>query len=238
MIRNPAPFVLASILASYPSDSISESLPILLEEPDLELPGDLRALILERTSAANLPDLQSEYISIFDNGRDSNPIYETEYDRRRALAKGNELADIAGFYQAFGFALDSSQDGMEMLDHAGIELEFYALMLMKEIHLTETRDSNGAEIVTDAGAKFLKAHLGRFIGSISRRPGVEASAFYGPVFAWCAGLIASECKRLDLEVIPADWVDGEALKEEEMNCGLGGGCSLVPETGKTEKQDA
>lgn len=238
MKQNPAPFVLASILASYPSDSICETLPILLEERDLGLPEELRTLIRERTSAANLPDLQSEYISIFDNGRDSNPIYETEYDRRRALAKGNELADIAGFYRAFGFALDSSQDGMEMLDHAGIELEFYALMLMKDIHLAETGDAKGVEIVSDAGAKFLKAHLGRFIGSISRRPGVEASAFYGPVFKWCARLVASECGRLELEVIPADWVDGEALKEEEMNCGLGGGCSVVPETDRTEKQDA
>lgn len=238
MHPNPAPFVLASVLTSYPMDFVSGNIPILVKEESVVLPEALRSLILERTSEAGIRDLQSEYIAIFDNGRDSNPIYETEYDRRRAMAKGNELSDIAGFYKAFGFVLDASLNGMEMLDHAGIEFEFYALMLMKETHLREANDDKGLEIVRDAGKKFLKAHLGRFIGAIARRPGVEASAFYGGVFKWCAQLVADECKRLEIEVIPADWVDGETIKEEEMNCGLGGGCNVAAASAEKEKQDA
>jgi nitrate reductase assembly molybdenum cofactor insertion protein NarJ len=96
---NPAPFVLASILTSYPMDYIPENITVLLEDKNVDLPEDLRSLIFKKTSPENLMDLQSEYISIFDSGRESNPIYETEYDRRRALAKGSELSDIAGFYQ-------------------------------------------------------------------------------------------------------------------------------------------
>lgn len=238
MNPDPAPFVLASVLASYPMESVSGNVPILLKEESVVLPEALRALILESTSETGIRDLQSEYIAIFDNGRDSNPIYETEYDRRRAMAKGKELSDIAGFYHAFGFGLDPTLDGMEMLDHAGIELEFYALMLMKEIHLSEANDAKGLEIVRDAGKKFLKDHLGRFIGAIARRPGVEASAFFGGVFKWCAQLVADECERLQIEVIPADWVDGESIKEEEMNCGLGGGCNVAAASAEKEKQDA
>lgn len=236
MNANPAPFVLASALVSYPSDAFSDAIPLLMEESGPGLPEGLRSLIRDRYCGAGLPDLQSEYIAIFDNGRDANPIYETEYDRRRPFAKGNELADIAGFYKAFGFALDADQDGMEMLDHAGIELEFYALMLMKETHLAESGDKEGAAIVADAAMKFLKAHLGRFIVSISRRPGVEASGFYGATFAWAAGLVAAECARLDVVTVPADWIEGEALKEEEMNCGVGGGCSTAAEPGKETAQ--
>jgi nitrate reductase assembly molybdenum cofactor insertion protein NarJ len=197
---------------------------VLLEDESIKLPDDLRALILKRTAPENILDLQSEYITIFDNGKDSNPIYETEYDRRRAMAKGIELSDIAGFYHAFGFQLDTSLGGMEMLDHVAIELEFYSLMLMKEVHLTEANDAEGVEVVGDATRKFLKDHLGRFIGAIARRPGVEGSEFYGKVFNWSAQLVMDECKRMNLVVVPADWVDGETLKDEPMNCALGADC--------------
>lgn len=224
METQPAPFVLASMLTSYPMDYLPGNIPVLLADEGVAMPEDLRAFIQERTSKANILDLQSEYISIFDSGRNANPIYETEYDRRRAMAKGNELSDIAGFYKAFGFELDSNLEGMEMLDHVGIELEFYSLMLMKEIHLTEAGDAQGVEIVLDARKKFLKSHLGRFVGAIGRRPGVAASEFYGRIFGWCAQLVDGECKKLEIEVIPADWVDGEALKEEDMQCGLGANC--------------
>ena len=225
METNPAPFVLASILTSYPMDFITGNIPLLLADENVKLPEDLRAMILEKTSKENILDLQSEYISIFDNGRDANPIYETEYDRRRAMAKGTELSDIAGFYKAFGFELDGSLDGMEMLDHVAIELEFYSLMLMKEMHLTNANDAQGVEIVGDATRKFLKSHLGRFVSAIARRPGVEASEFYGKTFNWVAELVNQECQRLNLEVVAADWVDAETLKEEAMECALGANCA-------------
>ncbi|HEY8270615.1 MAG TPA: molecular chaperone TorD family protein [Pseudobdellovibrionaceae bacterium] len=221
---NPASFVLGSVLMSYPVDSISANIPILLNDIGLEISEDLRALILNFTSPENIQDLQSEYISIFDNGRDINPIYETEYDRRRAMAKGNELSDIAGFYRAFGFELDSTAEGMEILDHVGIELEFYSLMLMKQLYLAETEDQQGMEIVEDGRKKFLTAHLGRFVGAISRRPGVEKSEFYSQIFKWGAQLVEDECKRLHLTVVPADWIDSEVIKEEDMNCSTGGSC--------------
>lgn len=224
MATNPAPFVLASVLTSYPMGYLPGSVPVLLEDPEVELPGDLRDMIQERITADGLPDLQSEYIGIFDRGGQTNPIFETEYDRRRALAKGNELSDIAGFYQAFGFELDPGPGGMEMLDHVGIELEFYALMLMKEIHLSESGDGAGVGIVGDARAKFLTAHLGRFVAAIGRRPGVVESPFYGRVFSWCAGLVAEECRRLGVEPIQADWYESEALKEGDLECQQLGGC--------------
>lgn len=203
---------------------MSENVQMLLADSDVEMPEDLRALVTNKISPENIQDLQSEYISIFDNGRDANPIYETEYDRRRAMAKGNELSDIAGFYHAFGFELDSSAEGMEMLDHVGIELEFYSLMLMKQLHLTEAKDQQGVDIVEDGRKKFLRAHLGRFVGAISRRPGVKNSEFYGQIFNWGARLVEAECNRLELTVEPADWLDSEVVKEEDMNCSTVGSC--------------
>lgn len=221
----PAPFVLASVLMSYPLNDNTENIWVLLEDADIDMPEEIRKVITKKTSSENIQDLQSEYIAIFDNGRDANPIYETEYDRRRAMAKGNELSDIAGFYRAFGFELDSGAEGMEMLDHVGIEFEFYALLLMKQLHLQECKDEQGVEIVEDGRKKFLRAHLGRFVGAISRRPGVEGSEFYSQVFNWGAKLVEQECKTLNLTVIPADWLDSEQIKDEDMNCSLQGACT-------------
>lgn len=225
MSNRPAPFVLASVLTSYPMEYLLESVPVLLEDPALAaLPEDLRDSIREKFTPENLPDLQSEYIGIFDSGRQANPIYETEYDRRRAMAKGNDLSDIAGFYKAFGFELDPTLDGMEMLDHVGIELEFYTLLLLKEIHLSESGDAQGVGIVRDARAKFLAAHLGRFVAAIGRRPGVTESPFYRLVFSWCARLVDEECGSLGVAPVPADWVESEAVAEGDLQCGQLGGC--------------
>ena len=226
MDTGPAPFVLASALASYPRHGLSESLDVLIEDSGETVPAELRALIREWTSPDRLEDLQSEYIALFDNGKEASPACETEYDRRRVAGKGAALSDIAGFYHAFGFELDPAREAREMPDHAGTELEFHALMRMKAVHLAEAGDLDGAEIVADGMAKFLDAHLGRFIGAIGRRPAVAASAFYGPVYAWMASLVAAECLRVGVEPVPADWVEpGNAAGDgEEAGCAPGGAC--------------
>lgn len=225
MASHPAPFVLASALASYPREDLPATVPLLLEDIAADLPEALGALLRDRVTADAIPDLQSEYIDLFDAGRQANPLCETEYDRRRALAKGNELADIAGFYRAFGFALDPALDGMEMADHIGLELEFYALMLMKETALSEAGDAEGVSITAEARGKFLASHLGRFARALSRRPGVASSAFYGPLFAWVADLLEEECRRLGVAAEPADWIEAEAMKDGELACGQAGSCA-------------
>jgi len=63
---------------------------------------------------------RSEYIDLFDRGQAKASLYETEYGQ--PLSKGNKLADLSGFYEAFGFAFSAVQG--EMLDHVAVELEF------------------------------------------------------------------------------------------------------------------
>lgn len=224
MISSPAKFVLASALVSYPGETLPDFIPILLQDADIPLPEALRARIVERIAPDRMADLQSEYISLFDIGSQANPLCETEYDRRRAMGKGAALVDIAGFYRAFGFELDQAGGGREMLDHIGIELEFLALMIMKEIHLSETGDAVGEEIVSFAREKFLLEHLGRFAGAIGKRPGVAANDFYSEVFRWVAGIVDGECSVLGLNVEPADWLDAPSAGEEPLECGALGGC--------------
>ena len=222
----PAPFVLASLLTAYPTSSTREGCAALLADPDVAMPEELRAMVNRRVDPENLPDLQSEYIDIFDHGRVSNPLYETEFGRHRALAKGNELCDIAGFYHAFGFQLDLEGGNKDMLDHVSIELEFYALLLMKQVHLGEMKNDEGVSIVEDGRRKFLEAHLGRFAGAIGRRPGVQASDYYSAVYAWVDQLVAGECKALGLNVETVEWIEGESKREEEVCCAVTAGAQV------------
>ena len=88
------------------------------------------------------------------------PIYEVEYDRNRAVSQGPTLADIAGFYRAFGLELAVS----ERPDHLALELEFMSVLAYKEALALRNNLHEQAEICRDAQRKFLEAHLGRWVG--------------------------------------------------------------------------
>lgn len=157
-------------------------------------------------------DLRSEYIDLFDRGREAIPLYETEYARARTMVKGSELVDIAGFYKAFGL-----QIGPEMVDHIAVELEFYGWLLQKSDYLLEIQDTEGHEIVLDARKKFLKSHLGPFAQAICERPGLAKSEFYSAVFSHCRDLVHAECAKLEVPIERLNWVEGAPLPEK-MEC--------------------
>lgn len=217
MERRIPHFVLASALASYPGRHSVETLKHLIHEGVPDLPAAVRAVAARVIDdSEEMLELESEYIDLFERGRSRNPLHETEYGRDRAMAKGGELADIAGFYRAFGFENVGDEGIREMPDHVAVELEFYALLLMKEAHLEDAGDAEGVGIVRDARRKFLQDHLGRFVDALSARPAVAESAFYGRVFGWCRDLIVAECGELDVNPAKITWATSSPPR---MTCG-------------------
>ncbi len=219
----------ASLLSAYPDDNFMTQVGSLLNDTDLVefcssvFPEEWAALekhlvfLFENTE--ELENLRSDFIDIFERGRESNPLYETEYGRARALVKGNDLTDIAGFYKAFGFTLGTDDDApRDMVDHISIELEFYALLLMKEYALLEDKNQEGVEIVADARSKFLKDHIGRFVGTLKGRPGVVSHPFYRDTFEFVHAFLNEECSRMNVIPDPIEWIDSK-LESETMGCG-------------------
>jgi nitrate reductase assembly molybdenum cofactor insertion protein NarJ len=207
-------FALASLLTVYPDGETHDLL------------GELGADLAEHEGAgpmiaalgrSGLEDLQGSYIDLFDRGKDRVSLYETEHGRMRGLSKGNDLADIAGFYLAFGLKLDDEKSH-EMLDHVAVELEFYSTLLLKHDALLASGDAAGCEIVEDARRKFLTDHLGRFVGVIAEQAPVQRDQVYGPAFAWCARLVEAECARLSAVPVPLDFFADQGERDDP-SCG-------------------
>jgi TorA maturation chaperone TorD len=81
--------------------------------------------------------------------------------------KGAVLADIAGFYRAFGFEI--SERFREKHDHVLAELQFTALLLVLLARAIEDGRTEPAEVTRDALRSFLSDHLGVWVGAFAER---------------------------------------------------------------------
>lgn len=79
-----------------------------------------------------------------------------------------QLADIAGFYRAFGVEV---APGTEHVDHIVAELEFMHLLAVKEAVAETDGSPERAEICRDAARAFLADHLTRWTGRFASRLG-------------------------------------------------------------------
>lgn len=139
-------------------------------------------------------DLHREYDRLFTHRTSVIcPIYEVEYDRNRAVSQGPTLADIAGFYRAFGLELAVN----DRPDHLALELEFMGFLAYKEALALQNDLLEQAKICCNAQRKFLEAHLGRWVGLcadiLKRESRLE---FYRALGASLKTFIESECREL------------------------------------------
>jgi DMSO reductase family type II enzyme chaperone len=112
------------------------------------------------------------------------------------LTRTFEMADVAGFYKAFGVEVGS---GGERVDHITTELEFMNLLAVKEsVALQEEGESEHALICRDASRAFLRDHLGRWAPRLGER---LAEADVDPVYRAAGrllgGFIAFDAVRID-----------------------------------------
>ncbi len=140
--------------------------------------GPLQALreALQRdlTDAPDRTAWEREYVRLWGQGQAlPAPPYETEYTCSQLWHQQQEMADIAGFYRAFGVDIT---EGGDRPDFLGTELEFMYLLCTKEGLAMSEANGEAAEICRDAQAKFLQAHLGRWVGVVAT---LTADAAYG-----------------------------------------------------------
>lgn len=176
------------------------------EQREVELgPGeaDARRLSPERLFAAFTAEcdtLDKFYRQLFGLTSISQrcPPCGIEYDPNTDVTyRSQQLADVSGFYQAFG--LQTAARASERLDHLSVEAEFLYVLLAKEAAALDSGNQEGVEICRDARRKFFRDHVGWWLPAFSRiLSHIATSAYYRELATLTASLSAFERVSLGL----------------------------------------
>lgn len=129
-------------------------------------------------------ELASEYRSLFTYSASPDcPLSESAYSAKHIYQEVQDLADIGGFYTAFGIEVQGDRP-----DSLSAELEFCYLLALKEALAREQKLAKEALTCREARRLFVHDHLGRWAENIGRR--VEALA-PDTVFAAAGRLLAA-----------------------------------------------
>jgi TorA maturation chaperone TorD len=156
------------------------------------------------------------------------PPYETEYHPTQEIfGRAQQMADVAGFYRAFG--IEPSRSSPERPDHLGLELEFMAFLLLKErLALTALdRDPEAGErasVCDRARCDFFRDHLAWWVPAFAAGLRRKARGGYPRALAdVLAAWVPAECRRLGIPAVlrPAR---PELIEEPEEQSG----CATCP----------
>ena len=147
------------------------------------------------TKAADLETFQAAHATTFgvEAGPDVSP-YEMAYRPGGLVTNTDQLADVAGFYDAFGLEVGEQRD---RVDHLCTELEFVAELGYREAYLAEAGDEAGLDVVVDAQRLFLEDHLGRWVPRL--RSDLEETAendLYPSLASFFDAVVAADADRL------------------------------------------
>lgn len=184
------------------------------ERPLVDL--DPASILAKLPASAEL--FNSEYEQTFGLLVSGNcPPYETEYiNSKFTFQRSQGLADIAGFYRAFG--LEPSTAHPERHDHLALELEFAAFLLGLERAAVESDDAGGLErslICREALGRFLQEHVIWWVPTFARLLSKQdPGGFYDAVSQFLAALIAAERSLADISA-PTGHVAPSAVERPE-----------------------
>lgn len=158
------------------------------------------ARLRARLEAAEADGLRVAYERSFEpSGGLRCPPWETSHTvetPQHAMRSTFELADVAGFYRAFGVELEP---GGERPDHVAVELEFMHLLSVKEaVAHAEQGPEEHAQTCHEAQRSFVRDHLGRFVGVLAGcLEAAAADPTYAEAGAVLEAFVAEDAARLD-----------------------------------------
>jgi TorA maturation chaperone TorD len=190
----------AALAFAFPDDpgvdEVRAAAPVLAEtleqsgiDPDTVERG--RALLHSWTSTTP-EEMRRNYSGLFVGNRQCR-LDEAEYDTS-IFYRHQRIADIAGFYRAFGFEI--APDSHQRADFVGTELEFMRVLLLKQAYALENGWDEKALACRDAEGKFFREHLEWWIPSMcSALKGAGKCAFYTALGGFLESFIRSEASR-------------------------------------------
>jgi TorA maturation chaperone TorD len=192
-LRRSAAYTLLAHLFAYPDDEGVESIREAALEAKEAAPN---VAVLRLACVAEEPRreaLEPAFVRLntFSTSPDL-PSFESAYFGSDPQRQTQRMADIAGFYRAFGV---ESAGGDMRPDDLPVELEFMAFLCRKEAYATEHLGAPRLGQAKRAQRMFLEEHLGTWAGLYGARLAVreEAGPFYRLAGETLAAWIAREC---------------------------------------------
>ena len=200
-------------------EPLAISLEVIGECNDASAARDLSAVL----DAMEIDDLEASYVGCFGHTISKEcPPYETEYQQSHIFQKSQALADVVGFYKAFG--LESRADFHDRPDHISVELEFMQFLCLKEAYArAEGHADEQLAICRDAQERFLDDHLGRWGLAFVGRLEIKAKhSPYEPVAGLLARFLSDEMGRFGLQpdaaAVPLSEEPSEAESADCLAC--------------------
>lgn len=208
---------LAYPTADVVADLLEEDLPFAVAlAPDLppEVAEAVRGLA-GALEGATADDLEAAHRHLFSHvhSRDC-PQYETDHLAREVWRQSQDLADLGGFYRAFGL-----EESGERVDHVSVELEFLHVLAYKRVWALERSEAEHAEVCRLAEETFLRDHVLRWLPDVAERLAVlGAGSAYASVGELLGAVLRAEAARAGLPMTAAEPAEPVSSIEEIALC--------------------
>ncbi len=199
LVQRAAWFKIFSLLFRFPDEEIVELVKTIVAEAPVEvLDTKLRSsagLFKQAIVDADSGEFVTEYSRLFTGGGLCR-TNENDYEKL-SFSMTEKLADVAGFYEAFGFEMAAGVG--ERPDFIGTELDFINLLLLKQAYATENDWLEHSEISAGALNKFMESHFVNWVPKLCIALGELATSggVYATGAAALAALVDSEQRRID-----------------------------------------
>lgn len=153
------------------------------------------------------------------------PPCEMEYERTHVFQLTQQLADLSGFYKAFG-AQPVDKSG-ERVDHFAVQMEFMSWLTLKQAYFIQEENGEAQQIVADAQMKFFKDHLGRWAPLyLQKMLNQQPPEFYQLVAEAASSFLESEKNLLGVSPQQLRDTDFQSIPifDEEPICGSSDSC--------------
>jgi len=214
--------------------------PVVLGESDgsLEtLVQSVRDAVGERAAGSGdaFTDWQHRYDDLFGHAvRGACSAFEMEYGRNEIIRQASDLADLAGFYRAFG--LEMASDAIGRPDHISAECDFLSALCLKEAYACDRGETEHVEICLDAQRSFLRDHLARWLPAFAHHvQESDDTGLFGVLARFADMFVKTECDRFDIHAGPAtlELRTPDPVQDTTISCGSaacgdeGAGAQLV-----------
>ena len=195
----------------------------------------VRGLASNRKSTVT--ELSTTYRRLFGHTvRGPIPPYETEYGVEALFQQPQELADLTGFYQAFGLTVKPAEH--ERADHVSCESEFLSFLALKEAYALEQLDSAMLEETKKATRLFLRDHLARFVRAfVKKLTREDRNGLYGTLGELYLKFATLECAQRGVPLGPESLTLRPATDDRvPMACGSEEDCPMMNESPNPENR--